>query len=249
MAHLGLLSQPITLLLREYKILPITNKRKELIMIITKYLSQVGSGYRISEHFVLGEFACRGSDKVIYDTDILVVLETLRAYYGGPIKITSGYRTPAVNTALGSNRTSAHLYGQAADFVVKNHVGTTVPSRTICLHLEAIGWKGSTGKMNTAVHIDTRYANRMDETKTPYLFLNHLVPPKTWAQYFGYQQMTVKNPVINVRSKPTTSSSIVGMRTIGQKVFIFETAKDSLGREWAKINFVKPQWVAKWLLK
>jgi len=174
------------------------------------------------------------------------MLETLRAYYGGPIKINSGYRTPAVNTALGSTSSSAHLTGQAADFVVKNSGGSTVPSRTICLHLEAIGWKGSIGKMNTATHIDTKYSNRMDETKSPYYFLNKA--GITFAQYFGYRQMTVKGLVLNVRSKPSTAGSIVGVKTKGQKVFIFDTAKDEKGREWVRINFVKSQWVAKWLL-
>lgn len=217
-------------------------------MIITKYLSQVGAGSKISAHFTLGEFASKGSDKVIYDTDILVMLENLRAYYGGRVKINSGYRSPAVNTAVGGSSNSAHLYGRAADFVVYNSAGTVVPSRTICLHLEAIGWKGSIGKMNTATHIDTKYADRIDETKSPYLFLNRKIPPMTFAQYFGYKKMTVKGLVLNVRNKPSTSGSIVGVKTKGQTVFIFETAKDSLGREWVRINFVKQMWVAKWLL-
>ncbi len=34
----------------------------------------------------------------------------------GPIRITSGYRSAAVNTAIGGSKSSMHLVGKAADF-------------------------------------------------------------------------------------------------------------------------------------
>lgn len=46
------------------------------------------------------------------------VLETVRALLGNqPILITSGYRSPAVNQAVGGSATSAHMRGEAADFI------------------------------------------------------------------------------------------------------------------------------------
>ncbi|MDP1616772.1 D-Ala-D-Ala carboxypeptidase family metallohydrolase [Phenylobacterium sp.] len=46
------------------------------------------------------------------------VLETVRVLLGGsPILITSGYRSPAVNRAVGGSATSAHMRGEAADFI------------------------------------------------------------------------------------------------------------------------------------
>lgn len=33
----------------------------------------------------------------------------------GPLKVTSGYRGPALNTAIGGSRTSDHMHGRAAD--------------------------------------------------------------------------------------------------------------------------------------
>lgn len=43
------------------------------------------------------------------------VLDPLRKRYGKRINITSGYRNPAVNKAVGGASTSQHLRGEAAD--------------------------------------------------------------------------------------------------------------------------------------
>ncbi|WP_343728530.1 D-Ala-D-Ala carboxypeptidase family metallohydrolase [Duganella sp.] len=46
------------------------------------------------------------------------VLEQVRAAVGRPVTISSGYRCPALNTAVGGARDSAHLQGLAADINV-----------------------------------------------------------------------------------------------------------------------------------
>ena len=43
------------------------------------------------------------------------ILQPLRDAYGSGIRITSGYRCPALNKAVGGVATSAHLTGYAAD--------------------------------------------------------------------------------------------------------------------------------------
>lgn len=43
------------------------------------------------------------------------VLDPLRAAYGKPITVTSGYRSPKLNAAVGGVKTSQHRAGQAAD--------------------------------------------------------------------------------------------------------------------------------------
>ena len=45
------------------------------------------------------------------------VLQPLREKFG-PIVVTSGYRSPAVNTKIGGSTTSDHCHGYAADFEV-----------------------------------------------------------------------------------------------------------------------------------
>ncbi len=46
----------------------------------------------------------------------LTCLEPARAAMG-PIRITSGYRCPALNTAIGGATTSQHMVGEAADII------------------------------------------------------------------------------------------------------------------------------------
>lgn len=43
------------------------------------------------------------------------VLDPLRRAYGNPITVTSGYRSPRLNAAVGGVKTSQHQKGQAAD--------------------------------------------------------------------------------------------------------------------------------------
>lgn len=48
------------------------------------------------------------------------VLDPLREMYGKPIIVTSGYRSPLLNKAVGGVATSQHCKGIAADIVPKN---------------------------------------------------------------------------------------------------------------------------------
>lgn len=46
------------------------------------------------------------------------VLDPLREAYGKPVTVTSGYRCPALNKAVGGSATSDHMKGCAADITV-----------------------------------------------------------------------------------------------------------------------------------
>ena len=85
---------------------------------------------KLSEHFDLAEFtASQTADRRRLDNtppqhviaNLLVLaagLEQVRSLLGNhPLTITSGYRSPAVNAAVGSKPSSQHLLGQAADFI------------------------------------------------------------------------------------------------------------------------------------
>lgn len=87
---------------------------------------------KLTEHFTLSDFvrsetADRNhidntpSPEVIDNLRALCrnVLEPARVAFCAPIYITSGYRCPALNKAVGGKPTSQHLRGEAADLQVK----------------------------------------------------------------------------------------------------------------------------------
>lgn len=47
------------------------------------------------------------------------LLQPIRDYWG-PLRITSGYRSPSVNQLVGGSATSQHAIGEAADFIPLN---------------------------------------------------------------------------------------------------------------------------------
>ena len=57
----------------------------------------------------------RAEAHVVELVDIL--LDPLREAWGGPLTVTSGYRCPELNRAVGGSETSAHTAGWAADLV------------------------------------------------------------------------------------------------------------------------------------
>ena len=64
------------------------------------------------------------------------VLEPLRAFTGKPIVISSGYRCPALNRAVGGVSQSQHLRGEAADL----HLPSTAEGRAWFRWLMDRGW-------------------------------------------------------------------------------------------------------------
>lgn len=58
---------------------------------------------------------------------VAAALEVVRAHFGRPIRVTSCYRSPEVNRAVGGSPTSAHRFGYAADFTVDG-----VPNIVVC---------------------------------------------------------------------------------------------------------------------
>lgn len=89
---------------------------------------------KLSEHFSLSEFTIsqtasrKGIDnmpneKELCNLQILAKgLEDVRTKLGGlPITISSGYRSVALNDAIGGSKTSYHSKGLAADFVCPSY--------------------------------------------------------------------------------------------------------------------------------
>lgn len=89
---------------------------------------------QLTEHFTLEELtisqtaAREGIDNTPDATalrnlrTLAETLERVRSKLGNkPVSVSSGYRCPALNTAIGGSKTSAHMQGLAADFIVPGY--------------------------------------------------------------------------------------------------------------------------------
>lgn len=122
----------------------------------TVYVSKLGEDYKISEHFALKEMRCKdGSDKVLYSSELIDMLEKLRAYGGFTLTINSGYRTAAYNKKIGGATSSQHVKGTAADVIVKKD-GAAIDAKKICCLCQTLGIKGIGYISANAVHVDMR---------------------------------------------------------------------------------------------
>ena len=132
-------------------------------MAIKEYSLAKDGAKQLSPGFKVREFRCRdGSDAIIIDQTLVVLLQAIREHFGRAVVITSGYRTAAHNAAVGGSKSSQHLLGRAADFYVEGvpvaavaaYAETLLPSRGGIGRYpkDAAHPKRSTGW----VHIDTR---------------------------------------------------------------------------------------------
>lgn len=122
-------------------------------MTIKVYSKAKNGNQKLSTNFKVREFVCSdGSDPVFIDTELVEVLQKIRTHFGKPVTITSAYRTPSRNKAVGGTTYSQHLYGKAADIKVDG----VSPSKVAAYAEQIIPTYGGIGIYNTFTHIDVR---------------------------------------------------------------------------------------------
>jgi hypothetical protein len=108
---------------------------------------------QLSKHFHENEFRCRGTGTLPpngMDPKLIQALEAIRMHYGRPVTITSGYRSPSHNAAVGGAPNSQHVLGTAADFVVQGVSPAEVFRLLDPTH------PGGLGRYSNFTHIDVR---------------------------------------------------------------------------------------------
>jgi len=81
------------------------------------------------------------------------VLQPLRDKYGKSINITSGYRSPKLNKAIGGSSTSSHCFGQAADIQVDKKDYLKVWEILKTLPFDQIIWEFGTESAPDWIHV------------------------------------------------------------------------------------------------
>lgn len=129
-------------------------------MAIKQYSLMADGNRRLAPDFKVRELRCKdGTDTVMVDEALTVVLQCIREHFGKPVTTTSGYRTAAHNAAVGGAKSSQHLYGRAADIRVQG-----VSVEDVAAYAESLmpDWGGvgrypvKAGRATGWVHVDTR---------------------------------------------------------------------------------------------
>lgn len=107
----------------------------------------------VSLHFSRSEFDSHDGAIANPSPELLVALEKLRALNGGkPLRIVSGYRSPAWNRHVGGATDSQHLHNRAADIPS----GYASIDQAVSAGFTGIGWCGA-----WVVHVDVRPGRRV----------------------------------------------------------------------------------------
>ena len=130
---------------------------------IRKYSLAKDGAKLLAPDFKVRELRCKdGSDTVMVDEALVLLLQCIREHFGKAVTITSGFRRAAHKAAVGGAKSSQHLLGRAADFWVED-----TPVASVAAYAETLlPGRGGIGrypkdaahpKRRTGwVHIDTR---------------------------------------------------------------------------------------------
>lgn len=116
---------------------------------------------KLSQNFDSKEFECRdGSETpcevLINLKEVALNLQVLRDYFGIPIVVNSGYRSPNYNKRVGGAKSSQHLLGKAADITVAGKRPVQIKAAIEKLIGEGKMKNGGVGQYATFVHYDVR---------------------------------------------------------------------------------------------
>ncbi len=106
----------------------------------------------ISPHFTKGEFKCPCCGCGSISQELLYALEAVREHFNAPVTINSAFRCKPHNASVGGVGNSRHLYGEAADIVVRG----VEPSEVADYCESLVRSHGGVGRYSTFTHIDVR---------------------------------------------------------------------------------------------
>ena len=107
-------------------------------------------------HFAPAELASKGDGSLKLQVDAIEMLERLRVKLGAPMLVTSAYRDPAHNRAVGGAKSSYHMLGQAFDIRMENHDPVVFEEAARAVGFTGFGFYPKSGFM----HIDTGPARK-----------------------------------------------------------------------------------------
>lgn len=120
---------------------------------------------QLTEHFTLDEFVRSVTAERLHidntPPEALIdelretaqMMERVREMLGAPIVISSGYRCPTLNRAVGSKDTSAHMVGRAVDFTCPGFGTPLEVAQRLATRQELLGFDQLIHEHQRWVHI------------------------------------------------------------------------------------------------
>lgn len=117
-------------------------------------------------NFTPAELACKGTGKVMIDPQALDRLQALRDMLGAPIYLTSAYRSPKHNKAVGGVKGSLHKQARAYDVKMHNHCPIELEAIARNAGFTGFGFYPPQGNRYNFIHLDTGSAREWGERWT-----------------------------------------------------------------------------------
>tara|TARA_R100001530_G_scaffold27366_1_gene21905 strand:- start:577 stop:960 length:384 start_codon:yes stop_codon:yes gene_type:complete len=119
---------------------------------------------KLTENFALSEFRCKDGTDVppeLVDNVTLLAknLQILRQRIGKPLRVVSGYRSPAYNKKCGGTKKSQHMQAKAADLRVSGMSSDELHSIIVDAIKNDLIAPGGVGWYPSFVHYDVRGRN------------------------------------------------------------------------------------------
>lgn len=144
-----------------------------------------GDTTQLSDHFRSSEFRCKCGkqhDFTIED-ELIEKLEQLRAALEcSSITVSSGFRCPSHDKAVGGKGNGQHTLGKAADITCYGKDGQIIDTKLVCCKAQDIGFSGIARINERNTHVDVRAGKwRGDETKGN----SYCIPQGDFYAYFN----------------------------------------------------------------
>ena len=152
---------------------------------------------QLSTHFNAREFRCQcgQSHETLIASELVDNLETLyTALNCSKIIVTSGYRCPEHDKAVGGTSSGQHTKGTAADVCCYGQDGQPISSKTVCCKAQDLGFGGIANITSSYqyTHLDVRTGFRWlgDETK------GNGTVTEDFYKYFGIKKTTETTSIL-----------------------------------------------------
>ena len=152
---------------------------------------------QLSAHFNVQEFKCQCGKlhDILIDSGLIDKLERLyTALNCSKIIVTSGYRCPEHDKAVGGTSSGQHTKGTAADVCCYGQGGQPISSKTVCCKAQDLGFGG-------IANITTSYQYTHLDVRTGYRWLGDEVKgngtvTEDFYKYFGIKKTTETTSVL-----------------------------------------------------